>query len=48
VSITGFSAFQMFAYVGVIATFERQILLPINSRNLKDGSIVFCLQSALF
>jgi hypothetical protein len=34
--------------VGVIATFENQILIPINGRNLKDGSLVISLQYRYF
>jgi hypothetical protein len=30
--------------VGEIATFGKQILLPINRRNQRDGSIVISLQ----
>jgi hypothetical protein len=33
---------------GVIAIFGKQILLPINSRSLKDGSLVISLQSVIF
>jgi hypothetical protein len=47
-SITGFWKVQKYRYVGEIATFENQILLPINGRNLKDGSLVISLQYLYF
>jgi hypothetical protein len=34
--------------VGVIATFERQILLPLNGRNLKDGPHVNSLPNSYY
>jgi hypothetical protein len=39
-----FSGVEKLLLVGDIATFENQILLPINGRNLKDGSLVISLQ----
>ncbi len=35
---------KKYRYVGEIATFKRQILLPLNGINLKDGSHVINLQ----
>jgi hypothetical protein len=39
-----FSGFEKLLLVGVSTTFERQILLPQNGRNLIDGSHVISLQ----
>ena len=36
--------FEKLVLVGVIATFGKQILLPINRRNQRDGSIMISLQ----
>ena len=47
-AITGFNSPKLCRYVGVIATFERQILLPKNGRNQKDGSLVISLQYPYF
>ena len=35
---------KKYRYAGDIATFERQIYLPKNGRNRKDGSLVISLQ----
>jgi hypothetical protein len=43
-----FLGFRKYRLVGGIATFERQIYLPKNSRNSKDGSIVISLQYLQF
>jgi hypothetical protein len=42
-----FSDGQIYMDGGVITTFERQILLPLNGRNLKDDSHVISLLVSL-
>ena len=43
-----FREVQKCGYVGEIATFGKQILLPINRRSQRDGSIVISLQYTYF
>jgi hypothetical protein len=39
-----FGGTQKCMYVGVIATYGKHILLPLNSRNLINGSFIISLQ----